>query len=298
VTELFEEVLNLPDPDAERRYRSLVGLDAVQGRLEKEGEILLDPDLLEEWSFRVHGRVVPAVTGLLGRPPLFLFGGDVGTGKTTLAETFGDPIARARRIDILVYRLSLRTRGAGAVGEMTDLITKAFDQLRAEAAKAKKAGHILVIDEADALAQSRDLDQMHHEDRAGVNALIRGIDQAKGDRSRLIVVMCSNRIDAIDPAVRRRAAGEFSFDRPDLAQRREVLCQQLAATGISGEEVERLAEKTGDAGRGYGYTYSDLIDRVVPSATLLAYPHNPITAAIVEQAIADNPPTKPFGATE
>ena len=34
---------------------------------------------------------------------------------------------------------------------------------------------ILLIDEADALAQSPAQSQMHHEDRAGVNALVRKI---------------------------------------------------------------------------------------------------------------------------
>jgi hypothetical protein len=36
------------------------------------------------------------------------------------------------------------------------------------------ADSLAEVDEGDALAQSRDLAQMHHEDRAGVNALIRG----------------------------------------------------------------------------------------------------------------------------
>ena len=76
---------------------------------------------------------------------------------------------------------------------------------------------VLVIDEADALAQSREMAQMHHEDRAGVNALIRGIDELAGRRLPIAVVLCTNRPDAIDPAVRRRAAEIFRFERPDGA---------------------------------------------------------------------------------
>ena len=56
-----------------------------------------------------------------------------------------------------------------------------------------------MIDEADALAQSRELGQMHHEDRAGVNALIRGLDQLAADRGRVLVVMCTNRIESLGP---------------------------------------------------------------------------------------------------
>jgi hypothetical protein len=63
---------------------------------------------------------------------------------------------------------------------MTQLISAAFDCTIEEATKLKGSGGrsrgavILLIDEADALAQSREFAQMHHEDRAGVNAFIRG----------------------------------------------------------------------------------------------------------------------------
>ena len=56
---------------------------------------------------------------------------------------------------------------------------------------------------------------MHHEDRAGVNALIRGISQIATEAPGVLVVMCTNRIGALDPAIRRRAAAEFDFARPD-----------------------------------------------------------------------------------
>ena len=81
------------------------------------------------------------------------------------------------KIEISVLRLSLRARGTGAVGEMTRRLGDAFDEVVSRGRR-MPTGHalILVIDEADAIAQSRELGQMHHEDRAGVNALIRGID--------------------------------------------------------------------------------------------------------------------------
>src|SRR6266478_4159050 len=115
---LFDEVIELPDPDMERQFRDLVGLDEVKRLLLKEGRLLLNPRLLAEWSEKHHGRRLPAVGAFERRPPLILFSGDVGTGKTTLADSFGDPIARSERIKITVYRLGLMTRGRGAVGEM------------------------------------------------------------------------------------------------------------------------------------------------------------------------------------
>jgi hypothetical protein len=77
---------------------------------------------------------------------------------------------------------SRQLSSTGAVGEMTTLLTAAFEKVT-DAAKGGRdsrgkirSGVVLLVDEADALAQSRDLAEMHHEDRAGVNALIRGID--------------------------------------------------------------------------------------------------------------------------
>jgi len=294
MSELFEEVLDLPDGKAERRYGSLVGLDEVKERVEKEAEMLLRPERLDEWSMKHHGHVVAAAERFKRRPPLLIFAGDVGTGKTTLAETFGDEVARTLGMDVRVYRLSLRSRGSGAVGEMTGLIASAFDEIGQAAAKAKSVGHVLVIDEADALAQSRALGQMHHEDRAGVNAIIRGIDQVTEDDRRILIVMCTNRIEALDPAVRRRAAAEFRFERPTPEQRAEVFRSGLDGTDIDEEQVKQLAEMTGHGDLTYGYTYSDLVDRVIPAAVVAAYPDRPLTFEIIEEQIKKHAPTAPF----
>ena len=176
---LFDEIVGFPNVTYQRRYQTLVGLDPVKERLEKEAEALLRPDLLEKWSKDHHGARIPALDLLFRRPPLFIFAGDVGTGKTELAMTFGDRLARSAHLAVELFPLSLRARGSGAVGEMTRLISEAFRHLRSNGPKAPASpkkptrGVILLIDEADALAQSRELVQMHHEDRAGVNALAR-----------------------------------------------------------------------------------------------------------------------------
>ena len=95
----------------------------------------------------------------------------------------GDAVARQEDIGVTLFPLSLATRGSGRVGEMTQLLSAAFDYTIESAEKLKRqrgkagGGAILLVDEADALTQSREADQMHHEDRAGVNAFIRGVDR-------------------------------------------------------------------------------------------------------------------------
>jgi hypothetical protein len=297
---IFEEVKEFPDSDARRRFAALVGLDEAKDRLLKESHLILDPGALATWSQKHHGCLLPLIDTFRDRPGLFLFAGDVGTGKTALAESFGDAVARAADIPVTMYCLSLTARGTGAVGEMTSLLAGAFDEVRSAARKAVSRGKvtsavILLVDEADAIAQSRELAQMHHEDRAGVNAVIRGVDDLCGERLPALVVMCTNRLNAIDPALRRRAAATFQFERPTEEQRAVVLRSALADSGFSEPQILVLAKATGPTKTlSYGHTYSDLIQRFIPGLVFDAFPDKPITIELARAVLEKTPPTPPF----
>jgi len=233
------------------------------------------------------------------RPPLFIFAGDVGTGKTELATTFGDALARATDTRVQLFCLSLRARGSGAVGEMTRLISDAFRYLREHCPKLQgkkpSGAAILLIDEADALAQSREFVQMHHEDRAGVNALIRGVDDIAASKLPCLIVMCTNRLSAIDPAVRRRAAAVFEFCRPAQELRHKLLEKTLAGAGLTRVDCEVIAQHLGETkARDYGYTFSDITQRFIPSLVLAAYPKDRITRHLALAVIDEMEPTPPF----
>ena len=299
INDLFDEVLDLPDPSAQRRYEQLVGLDDVKAQIHKQARILLTPSLLDDWAAAHHGGAITLTDVLRDRPPLFIFGGDVGTGKTSLAETFGDRLARSERLEVRLMRLSLNARGSGTVGEMTTLITQAFAAVEQEAPVVPSwdatTAVVLLIDEADALAQSRETSQMHHEDRAGVNALIRGIDTVSTQRRPVVTVLCTNRLDALDPAIRRRAFGEFSFERPDKALRVSLLTKMFQGVGFSEDEIDRLGELTGEDSRGYGFTYSDITTRFASTVLLEAFDEKPVTFADVVSVSERVHPTPPFG---
>lgn len=289
---LFDQVLDLPSGEAQRRLGTLIGLDDILSQLRKQAMVLVNPRPLEQWSEQFHGRVLPAVHLVCHRTPLIILAGDVGTGKTTLAETFADALARSEKMSIRVMRLSLRTRGRGESGEATDRMGKAFDVVR-EQTRIHQAV-ILVIDEADALAQSRALKAMHHEDRAGVNALIRGLDSLVAASARVLAVMCTNRLDAIDPAVRRRAAGLFILERPTEAQRHALLANALG-DALKEDEIAEIARLTGPRNEsGVGYTWSDLSERLIPAAVLAAYPHNALSYELLREQLTLTAPTKPF----
>ena len=301
IDELFDRPVTYPDAGAQERLAKMVGLDWHKARLAKILGLLINPAGLESWASRYH----PGAGGLLGtvlrRPPLVVLAGDVGSGKSELAETIGDDVARREGVSITLYPMSLSARGQGRVGQMTELLSAAFDHVLERAQKlggaggAQRGAAILLVDEADAIAQSREESQMHHEDRAGVNAFIRGIDRLANASLPAAVIMCTNRPGALDPAIRRRAADTLSFSRPDAGQRAAIL-EPLGRLGLSGSQIAAVVEATGARQEGgHGFTFSDLTQRLLPAIVLDAYPDgavDPNRAALIAQTMI---PTEPFG---
>jgi len=299
VEDLFHPVVELPEPVRAERYRRLVGLDDIKDRLRREAQLLVDPTRLRAWSLEHHGVELPALTLFADRGPLFVFAGDVGAGKSALAESFGCDLSDVLNLPVYLYRLKLTARGSGLVGEMTTLIGDAFAHLltlgrRARSAKGPTTLYIMVIDEADALAQSRAAEHMHHEDRAGVDALLAGVDSLAGEDVPVVVVLCTNRERALDPAVMRRAAATFQFGRPNDEQRRTMLTEALNGTGVSSTAVAELVAETGPTNGRAGFTYSDLTQRLIPAAILASFPGKPLTEDTLLAIARDLQPTPEF----
>lgn len=296
-SETFEIITTFPDPVAQERYATLVGIDHIKERLAREASIILNPSSIEDWSKKFYKKKITLIKLFKNRPPLFIFSGDVGTGKTALAESFADQVARSEGVAITLYKLSLNARGSGIVGEMTKLISDSFEFIKKEAHSktSAKTALILFIDEADALAQSREAIQMHHEDKAGVNALIRGIDSMKDLPIPVMVIMCTNRHSAIDPAVRRRSAVTFEFGRPSKDQCLVLLKTYLDDLNLTEDQFIQLATMCVPYnGLTYGYTYSDLTQKVLPAIMLTGYPDKQIDFESVVKVIEETTPTTPF----
>lgn len=301
IDDLFERRLDFPDHDAKQRLARLVGIDEAKERLAKVLAVLVNPAGPKDWADKFHSGAPTLLDYLARRPPLVILSGDVGTGKTELAETIGDAVARSEHIDVTLFPMSLSTRGSGRVGEMTKLVSAAFDKVIEHGKKLarddKKAagGAILLIDEGDALTQSRESEQMHHEDRAGVNAFIRGIDRLSSKHYPVAVVLCTNRVSSIDPAVLRRAAEVFTFSRPNAEQRKSLLEGPLVEAGLEAKQIDQVVALTGEGSSGKpGFTYSDLTQRLLPLLVLDAYPSKAISFARTLELIRDMQPTPQF----
>ncbi|MDC3956339.1 ATP-binding protein [Polyangium jinanense] len=278
-----------PSKDAAARYDALMGIDGYKEQLLDELSLWLDAARVEKWQKTHHPKGLPGVGTFGWGSPLILLSGDVGCGKTALATSVGTPLARELDRKVIAMETPSDIRGHGLVGELSTRITDAFSQARA---RAKHVGcGLLVIDEADDLATARDQMHAHHEDRAGVNALIKEVDAIGRERTPLAVLLITNRSSALDPAVMRRASLHLRFGRPNATQRRALLERLLMGTRATEDELETLVEAT-SARRGVPFSFSDLTMRLGRSALRQAWRCDcPFGAAVLLEALVHIEPS-------
>ena len=103
IDELFEQCITYPDVDARDRFAALIGLDDQKTRLTKIFALLVNRSGLDTWARKHHPKMNGLLKTILRRPPLVVLAGDVGSGKTELAETVGDAVARQEGIDVTLF---------------------------------------------------------------------------------------------------------------------------------------------------------------------------------------------------
>lgn len=268
---IFDSEIALPSDGLSRREKTLLGFDQRYMRVHDQLRLLLNIGALGEWNSKHHGGRLALCELVAEQYPLVIFHGDVGTGKTAMAECIANRlVAEARSSDSMLFKLSNRVRGNGMVGEMGTLITEAFRKVAQSAGKTRRA--ILIIDEGDSLAASRAQDHSHHEDKVAVNTLIQGIDDLRQYGGRVVVILCTNRLSVLDPALRRRAAITETFSRPTDVERQQLFEMDLAGMQLNRSQIVELTRLTGAHDRHPSWTYSDIRTRLYPAALAKAYP--------------------------
>uniref|UniRef100_A0A8C4IRF7 Bromo domain-containing protein n=1 Tax=Dicentrarchus labrax TaxID=13489 RepID=A0A8C4IRF7_DICLA len=145
-----------------------------------------------------------------------LFYGPPGTGKTLVARALANECSHGNRKVAFFMR-----KGADClskwVGESERQLRLLFEQAY------QMRPSIIFFDEIDGLAPVRSSrqDQIHSSIVSTLLALMDGLD----NRGEVVVIGATNRLDSIDPALRRpgRFDREFLFGLPDRESRKEIL---------------------------------------------------------------------------
>ena len=226
---LTEEDLRGEQVDVPRvTYEDVGGLGPELEQIREMIELpLRHPEL-----FRKLG-IAPPKGVLLHGPP--------GTGKTLIAR------AVANEVDATFVPLTGPEIMSKYYGESEQHLREIFDEAEANAPA------VIFIDEIDSIAPKREevTGEMERRIVAQLLALMDGLES----RGEVIVIAATNRVDAIDPALRRggRFDREIEIGVPDRDGRKEIL--QIHTRGMPLDEavdLDALADET------YGFVGADL----------------------------------------
>ena len=192
---------------------------------------------------------------------------------------------------IRVFETPTDIRAGGFVGDIGKRIVATFKDAKSKLKKEEFG--ILIIDEADDLATSREQMQAHHEDRAGVNVLIKEIDQLENLEGRIAVILITNRGSAIDPAVKRRASLQIQFNRTEKEAIQKLLQGVLDGVEYTEAELDDLVAEC--LKKEPGYTSSDIIRKVGENALIQAIKSDrPLSAKLLKEVIIETKPSPVF----
>ncbi|KAA0000195.1 MAG: CDC48 family AAA ATPase [Thermoplasmata archaeon] len=174
-------------------------------------------------------------------PKGVLLHGPPGTGKTLLAK------AVANETNANFYSLSGPEIMSKYYGESEENLRKIFKEA------IENAPSIIFIDEIDSIAPKRE--EVHGEVERRVVAQLLALMDGLEERGKVVVIGATNRINAIDPALRRpgRFDREIEIGIPDKKGRREILEIHTRGMPLSKDvNLDKLAEIT------HGYSGADL----------------------------------------
>ncbi|CAG9853574.1 unnamed protein product [Phyllotreta striolata] len=220
--------------DRSIRFGSIGGLD---GHIQCLKEMILLPMMYPEVFKQFH----------IQPPRGVLFHGPPGTGKTLIARALANECSFGTKKVSFFLR-----KGADLLSKWIGESERQLRVLFEQAAKMKPS--IIFFDELDGLAPVRSSrqDLVHVCIVSTLLALMDGLS----DRGEVIVIGATNRIDSIDPALRRpgRFDRELFFPLPSKQEREEILNVHTSrwASPPSKQLLEYLAEHT------VGYCGSDL----------------------------------------
>jgi SpoVK/Ycf46/Vps4 family AAA+-type ATPase len=158
----------------------------------------------------------------LGKAISALFIGESGVGKTMTAEAIACELGQN------LYPVRLSAVISKYVGETEKHLTRVFRD-------AAEAQAILFFDEADALFSARIGDGSHHAHYINqqINVLLTEVEKFDG-----MVILATNRPDALDVAFERRIRYRITFPMPDTDVREAIWRQHIPEEAPMAEAVD------------------------------------------------------------
>ncbi len=212
--------------------------------------------ILERWGIGEHlshGKGVAA-----------LFYGEPGTGKTLCAEAVATELNRT----LLVASVpALKSKW---VGETERNLEKLFQEARAHNA-------VLFLDEADGLLMTRGEGLASRHDDASVNVLLTSLERHEG-----VVLLATNRPQALDQALARRIGYRLEFPRPTAELRARIWSLLLPETVPTDGEID-----VESLGKRFDLTGALIKNAVFKAAFRAARGESPVTMALLEAAAAE-----------
>ena len=174
-------------------------------------------------------------------PKGVLLHGPPGTGKTLLAK------AVANETNANFYSLSGPEIMSKYYGESEENLRKVFKEAQ------ENAPSIIFIDEIDSIAPKRE--EVHGEVERRIVAQLLALMDGLQERGKVVVIGATNRINAIDPALRRpgRFDREIEIGIPDKKGRKEILEIHTRGMPLAKDvDLDKIAEIT------HGFSGADL----------------------------------------
>lgn len=237
------------------KFEDVAGNEEAKGELKEVVKFLKDPDM-----FSKLGAAVPKGV-LLGGPP--------GTGKTLLAKAIageaGTPflkVSGSQFVELLV--------GVGAAR-----VRELFEKARS------LKPSIIFIDEIDSIARARsgnnNMGGGNDEREQTLNQILTEMDGFDSD-SGIVVIAASNRIDILDPAIKR--AGRFdrqiTINNPNLKERQSILKVHARGKKLDPSvSIAQIAQRT------IGFSGADLAN-LLNEAAIVATRNKKTTITMVE----------------
>ncbi len=174
-------------------------------------------------------------------PKGVLLYGPPGTGKTLIAK------AVANESNAHFYAINGPEIMSKFYGQSEERLREIFQNAQ------KNAPSIIFIDEIDSIAPKRE--EVTGEVERRVVAQLLTLMDGLGKRGHIIVIGATNRIDAVDPALRRpgRFDREIEIGIPDKKGRKEILQIHTRGMPIEGspEEKDKLLEELAELTHGF-----------------------------------------------